>query len=52
MDTVLAISLVLVQNSFTVVYLVRGLTCLGTRSSITGRERITGIVFGSRGAYL
>ena len=46
MDTVLAISLVLVQNSFTVVYLVRGLTyiivvdqCLGTRSSITGQER-------------
>ena len=38
MDTVLAISLVLVQNSFTVVYLDRGLTyiivvdqCLGTR---------------------
>ena len=59
MDTVLAISLVLEQNSFTVVYLVRGLTyiivvdqCLGTRSSITGRERTTGIVFGSRGAYL
>ena len=60
MDTVLAISLVLVQDSFTVVYLVRGLTCilcivdqcLGTRSSITGRERTTGIVFGSRGAYL
>ena len=54
MDTVLAICLVLVQNSFTVVYLVRGLTyiivvdqCLGTRSSITGRERTTGIVFGS-----
>ena len=59
MDSVLAVSLVLVQNSLTVVYLVRGLTyiivvdqCLGTRSSITGWEQTMGIVFGSCGAYL